>query len=354
MQKARDKLKADKTLFNKTMSQIELKPLEGPQVSKIVSEFIKVSKSFSAQDQEKPILSQFNLRIMRGDRIGILGKNGSGKSTFIKLLINELTPDSGKVKLAKTVEFSYLDQKRQDLDPRKTLWQTLCPDGGDYINVGGKDRHVCGYLKDFLFDPKHARDLVGTLSGGQKNRLMLAKILSKPGNLLILDEPTNDLDMDTLDMLTDILTKYKGTLLIVSHDRDFLDQTVTQILAFEGGAKVDGCIGGYTDYLEASGKKPRAILTKTKKPKTIIPPQTKEQTNKKLSYKLQYELENLPSKIETLEKEVTHLEGELSNPNYYMESPTTFDQSVTRLPQAQKELEQAESRWLELEELKQN
>jgi ATP-binding cassette subfamily F protein uup len=236
MKIARDKLKSDKYSFNKMVSKIELEPPKASMASKIIAEFFKVGKSFDDDGREKKILEKFNLRVMKGDRIGILGKNGSGKTTFLKLLIGESKPDMGKIKLAKNLNISYFDQKREDLDLTTSLWENLCPGGGEYIDVGGKTRHVCGYLKDFLFDPKHAKDLVGTLSGGQRNRLMLAKVLANPGNCLILDEPTNDLDMDTLEMLEDILIKYDGTLFIVSHDRDFLDQTVTKILSFEGDA----------------------------------------------------------------------------------------------------------------------
>ncbi|NDB70021.1 MAG: ABC transporter ATP-binding protein, partial [Methylocystaceae bacterium] len=328
MQAERERLKRDKSLFNKTMQKIELQPITDVEVSsKIVLEFYKVSKSFVdegfvcpplegeqmrtkleadvrivggkniADDsphgspaahllplkggmKEKVILNNFNLRVLRGDRIGILGKNGSGKTSFLKLLLGELEPDSGKIKLAKNVEISYFDQKRRDLDDDNTLWSTLCPGGGDHVDVFGKPRHVCGYLKDFMFDPKDARNRVGTLSGGQKNRLMLAKVLANPGSLLILDEPTNDLDMDTLDMLEEVLSHYKGTLFVVSHDRDFLDQTVTKILAFEGDGNVDGYIGGYSDYLEAKGMADRDAVMGSKKSGTAN--NNKPQSNQKL------------------------------------------------------------------------
>ena len=247
----RDKLKADESAHRRATKKIEFQPLQDiEKSSKIVAEFYNVHKTFKDDGKEIKILDKFSLRIQRGDRIGILGKNGSGKTSFLKLLLNEIEPDQGRVKVRKELEFSYFDQKRRDLEPTDTLKKTLSPGGGDYINVMGKSRHVCGYLKDFMFDPSRAQDKVSQLSGGQKNRLMLAKILADPKTCLILDEPTNDLDMDTLDMLEEILLQYKGTLLIVSHDRDFLDQTVTKILAFEGDAKVETVIGGYSDYLE--------------------------------------------------------------------------------------------------------
>ena len=191
---------------------------------------------------------------MRKDRIGVLGKNGAGKTSFLKMMLGTDTPDRGTIKLAKNLDIGYFDQKRGDLDPEKTLIRNLLPDGGDHIEVMGKMRHVRGYLKQFLFDPSRADDKVGTLSGGQKNRLMLAKILANPGHILVLDEPTNDLDMETMEMLEEIITNYDGTLFIVSHDRDFLDQTVTQILAFEGQGEIEHIIAGYSDYLEFKNK----------------------------------------------------------------------------------------------------
>ncbi len=247
MKAERELLKKDKSLFEKNIQKMELEPMSPTLGSKVIAEFIKVSKKFTEGVRSKTILDQFNIRILKGDKIGVLGNNGSGKTSFLKMLIGDLQIDSGKIKLAKNIEISYFDQTRSNLKENDSLWKNLCPNG-DYINVMGKTRHVCGYLKDFLFDPKDATNDVNTLSGGQKNRLLLAKTLANPGNLLILDEPTNDLDMDTLDMLEDILANYKGTLFVVSHDRDFLDQTVNKILAFEGDGGVEVHIGGYSDY----------------------------------------------------------------------------------------------------------
>lgn len=347
-------LKADQSAFRQMMAKIDIQPTDRGVSSRIVAEFFNVSKSFAKEDRDIKILDKFRLRIMRGDRIGILGKNGSGKTTFLKLLIGQEKPDSGTVKLNKNIEISYFDQKRKDLDPTKTLWETLCPNGGDYVDVFGKKRHVCGYLKDFLFDPKDAKQRVSTLSGGQKNRLMLARSLANPGDFLILDEPTNDLDMDTLDMLEEVLSNYTGTLFVVSHDRDFLDQTVTKILAFEGGAQVDGYIGGYSDYLDAKAKKPQ------KKKETVAPikeikvvEEPKVQSLKKLSYKDQYDLENLPEKIADLEGKAQKLSTKLSDPALYQSDPDLFHALTAKLTEIQKELENYEYRWLELDELSQ-
>ncbi len=349
LHKLRDKLRADKASFNQTMRTIELDPLTPTQASKIVTEFKMVNKSYG----DKPILKDFNLRIMRGDRIGILGQNGSGKSTFLKLLIGEIEADSGRVSRGKTMEIAYFDQNRVQLDPKKSLWQTLCSDGGDHVTLGSgaeqRQRHVCGYLKDFLFDPKVARNQVSTLSGGQQNRLMLAKVLANPGNVLILDEPTNDLDMDTLDMLQEILADYAGTLILVSHDRDFLDRTVSKVLAFEGNAQIEGYIGGYSDYLEAKKKQPKPEgLSKINNAERAFT----ENSSTKMSFKLKHELEKLPERMAKLEEEQAQLKLLLADPELYTSNPVVFDKSTKRFAESVKELDAAELRWLELEEVR--
>lgn len=356
MKEEREKLKRDKNALNRLLAKVDFGETEVSLSSKIVAEFIKVDKKFVEDGQEKSILDKFSLRITKGDRIGILGRNGSGKTTFLKMLIGELKPDAGKVKLSKELEFSYFDQKRRDLDLESSLWRTLCPTGGEHIDVMGKPRHVFGYLKDFLFDPAIATNPVKTLSGGQKNRLMLAKVLADPKGLLILDEPTNDLDMDTLDMLEDVLMNYQGTLIVVSHDRDFLDQTVSKILAFEGNGIVEGYIGGYSDYLEARGerskdKKAAATPTYQSVPAPVV--EKPKATKPKLSYKLQYELDNLPSKMEKLETEIADLIKALQDGGFYSRDPEGFQESSKRLSKAKEELERAETRWLELDEMQQ-
>lgn len=265
--------------------------------------------------------------------------------------MGELTADAGKIKISPAVEFSYFDQRRADLVPEWSVWRNICPDG-DHIDVRGKNRHVIGYLKDFLFDSDMAHQPVKTLSGGQKNRLMLAKILAHPKNFLILDEPTNDLDMETLDMLEEILAEYEGTLIVVSHDRDFLDQTVSKILAFEGEGQVEGYIGGYSDYLAARKPKPGAETVPAKQDKAKAVETAPAAPAKKLSYKLQYELDHLPARMEALEAEINALEDLLSNVDLYARDPVTFQNSSRRLGQAREELDAAEMRWLELEEMR--
>lgn len=357
MKVARDKLRQEQAAYRRATSKVEFQKIETEISSKIVAEFYNVHKIFTDENGHvKTILEKFNYKIIRGDRIGILGQNGSGKTSFVKLLVGELTADAGKVKVAREIRISYFDQKRKDLIPEWSLWRTLCPDGGDYINVMGKQRHVCGYLNDFLFDPQDALKAVKTLSGGQKNRLMLARILADPGTFLILDEPTNDLDMETLDMLEDILAQYTGTLVVVSHDRDFLDQTVTKILAFEGDGKVEEHIGGYSDYVAARGNewmKGEAMAQAASKPASRETPKPKpEKQAAKLSYKVQYEMDNLPKMIAALELEIIALEKQLEDPELYTRDAKTFNITSARLSAAKSELDHAETRWLELEDLR--
>ncbi|MBY0407472.1 MAG: ATP-binding cassette domain-containing protein, partial [Rickettsiales bacterium] len=357
----RDKLRKDKAQHAQRLRAIEIEQLGQTQASKVIVEFKHVTKCFQQEKKKIPILEEFNLRIVRGDRIGIIGKNGSGKSTFIKLLTGELEPDSGFIRRGKTMELAYFDQSRSQLNPNKTLWDTLCPNGGDYVFLGNAEKprpiHVCGYLKNFLFDPRGARDRVSTLSGGQQNRLMLAKLLANPGNVLILDEPTNDLDMDTLDMLQEMLAEYEGTLLIVSHDRDFLDRTVTEVLAFEGDANIQAHIGGYSDYLAAKkAAEMPAKQAKAERSDALKPAASGDgdvvKIKPKMTFKLVHELEKLPEKIATLEAEIIAMQEALADADLYTRDPKKFDACSQKLATAQHDLEKAELRWLELEEMR--
>ena len=345
------KLENDESSYRRAISKIKVKSnVKFKDHAKSISEFFNVSKSFKTNSEEIKILENFNFKINKGDRIGILGGNGSGKTTFLKLLLKEEIPDKGTIKNFKNIEFSYFDQKRSDLFLKETIKKNMCPSGGDYINVMGKDRHVYGYLKEFQFDPKILNDYVSTLSGGQKNRLMLAKILANPKSCLILDEPTNDLDMDTLDLLEEILINYKGTLIIVSHDRDFLDQTVTRILAFQGNGKVIDCIGGYSDYLKLkknSFKNKNLIkhdLNKVKKDN-----QSKISNNNKLTYKLEHELSIIPSEIKKLETIISQMNNILSDADLYTKNIDKFLESSKTLEISKKKLDELETRWLELD-----
>lgn len=345
---ARAELEKDQKAFRRVTSTIELPPITAEESSKNIAEFFNVGKAYG----DKIILKNFNMRIKKKDRIGILGKNGAGKTTFLKMLTKAERHDTGKVKMAKDLSFSYFDQNRSMLQHEKSLKDNLCPEGSDYLDVRGKSRHVCGYLKDFLFDPEDAWRQVSTLSGGQKNRLMLAKVLANPGSMLILDEPTNDLDMDTLDMLTGVLKHYDGTLFVVSHDRDFLDQVVTKMLVFEGDAVVEGIVGGYSDYVlwkKAQKSKP-AVNTGDKQKSE--PTDTKQKPSVKLSYKDQRAYDQLPKEIEKLEKEITGYEDALNDPELYTHDPDEFTRITEQLARTKETLEAKEIRWLELDEMK--
>ena len=353
----REKLKADESKFRQATKKISFEPIKDIEKnSKVIAEFFKVYKEFKENNKTLSILNGFNLRIKRGDRIGIIGPNGTGKTTFLRLILNELKADKGSIKINKNIEFSYFDQNRSDLKPKDTLKDVMVPNGGDYIEVRGKMRHIYGYLKDFMFDPSIILERVSSLSGGQKNRLKLAKVLANPKSCLILDEPTNDLDMETLDMLGEILISYKGTLLLVSHDRDFLDQTVTKILSFEGDGVVEETIGGYSDYLSFKNSK----LTQNSKNKNeeknnkfkVIAKSGENKNNKKLTYKLEFELNSLPSKIKNLENDINDFNEKLSDPNLYLNEPDIFFEITKKLEKSKEDLEYFENRWLELEEIK--
>ncbi len=354
----RDKLKADESLFRQATKKITFEPTKDLETnSKVLAEFFKVYKEFKENNNTLNILNGFNLRIKRGDRIGIIGPNGTGKTTFLRLILNELNADKGSIKVNKNIEFSYFDQNRSDLKSKDTLKDVMVPNGGDYIEVRGKMRHVYGYLKDFMFDPSEILETVSTLSGGQKNRLKLAKVLANPKSCLILDEPTNDLDMETLDMLGEILMSYKGTLLLVSHDRDFLDQTVTKILSFEGNGVVEETIGGYSDYL--AFKKSNKGQSNTINNENNLNKKSKQKSenvevknNRKLTYKLEFELKNLPAKIMNKENEINKYNHRLAEPDFYINEPDLFNEVAKKLELAKKDLEYFETRWIELEEMK--
>jgi ATP-binding cassette subfamily F protein uup len=352
LHRLREKIRIDKEALKKKQATIEGDPLVATAGSKIVAEFKGVTKRFTRDGKHLRILDDFSLKIIKGDRIGILGKNGSGKSTFLKLLIGELEPDTGRVFRSKKMELAYFDQHRSSLDPKKTLWKTLAPNS-DYVFFGSgekkRHKHVAAYLKDFMFDPKRAKDDVGTLSGGMQNRLMLAKTLINPGNIMILDEPTNDLDMDTLDMLQGILADYEGTLIIVSHDRDFLDRTVTEVLAFEGQGKVESYFGGYSDYIHATQGRAAAPTKAASKPATRK--EAAPAAPAGLTFAQADELKKLPGKITALEQKIRELTVAMEDAELYTKAPEQFDQIMKALPKLQQQLADMEQRWLVLEGL---
>ena len=312
--------------------------------SRFVAEFFKVTVKYPKSSNK--ILKDLSVKITKNDRIGLLGKNGTGKSTFLKTLIGELEASSGNIKIKKNLEFSYFDQLRNNLNSNKSLKEILVPNGGDYLSVQGKERHVCSYLKDFQFDPKRVNDTILSLSGGQQNRLLLSKVLSNPKTGLILDEPTNDLDLETMDLLTEMLANYKGTLLIVSHDRDFLDQTVNKIMYFEEGGKVSMFLGGYSDFLNHQSNQKQVNQEKKK-----ILRSKKNKSNDKLSFKFKFELENIPNEIAEIEEEISLIKNELKDNNLYISNPNRFEEITNKLIILEQEYEKKEARWLELLEM---
>ena len=323
--------------------------LEGNWGSKLVIEAKNIHKSV----QGKPLIQDLSLRILRGERVGILGPNGAGKTTLLKILLGLMPADQGHIRLGKTIQPIYFDQMRTQLNPKETLWETLCPQGGDQVWVQGKPRHVFGYLKDFLFTDKQIRGVVGILSGGEQNRLSLAKSLAQPGNLLVLDEPTNDLDMDTLDLLIEMLSDFDGTLLMVSHDRDFLDKLTTSILVMEGDGKVQEYVGGYQDYLRQKITSPEAksLTSDIKKPLKETP--LKKQPPK-ISYHQKREWEQLPTLIQTLHQDINHLENQLADPSCYDRSHHEIGLMGQNLEEKRQKLDALETRWLELSEVIEN
>lgn len=298
---------------------------------------------------DEPLVRDLSLKIMRGDRVGLVGNNGVGKTTLLRLLLGELQPQQGTVKLGTNLLVGYFDQLRQDLDLSRTVADTVA-DGHDFVRINGKDRHIVGYLKGFLFSPKRALSPVGTLSGGERNRLILARLFSQPSNLLILDEPTNDLDVETLEVLEQRLVEYTGTLLIVSHDRAFLDNVVTSILVFEAGGNIEEYVGGFSDWVR-HGKQlaeTDAIGLPLSAGKEV---DTKTRRPTKLSYKLKRELEQIPDKLKSLEAAIRDLEAAVSEAAFYQQPHEEVQRVLQQLAARKAELELALQRWVELEEL---
>ncbi|MDP3738049.1 MAG: ATP-binding cassette domain-containing protein [Hyphomonadaceae bacterium] len=328
----------------------------GAQSSRLVMEAKGLSKTFQTPDGPLPIARDLNLRVMRGDRLGLIGPNGAGKTTLLKLILGQLQPDAGSLRLAKNLEIAYLDQTRLSLKGNETLWDTLAPLGGDQIIVRGHPRHVAAYAKDFMFESKQLHQPVSALSGGERNRLTLALALAKPSNLLVLDEPTNDLDIETLDLLEDMLVEFDGTLLLVSHDRAFVDNVVTSILTPEGDGLWMETPGGYSDYV--SQKKSGAVAAfrssapsapqkggpKLQDPARIAVPAAK------LSYKDSRRLEELNRLLPERQAEIARIEDEMADSALFAKDPKGFEARAKRMSAARAELEAYEAEWLGLEE----
>ena len=335
--------------------QVRMTASEAQLSGSLVIEAKRISKSYGALD----VVKDFSLRLLRGDRVGIVGPNGAGKTTLLNLLVGRTAPDSGEVRLGSNLAIQTLDQRRAALAPDLTLAAFLTDGRGDSVSVNGVSRHVSGYMKDFLFTPEQMRTPVGALSGGERGRLMLAKAFAAQSNLLVLDEPTNDLDLETLDLLQELLADYSGTCLLVSHDRDFLDRVVTSVVMAEGQGRFVEYAGGYSDMIAQRGPgaavatRPREV---TKSAKRVAPAASVNDVplpKRKLSFKEKHALDTLPSQITALENEAGALRAQLADESLYARDATAFAAVAQRLAAAQAELSAAEERWLELEILRQ-
>jgi ABC transport system ATP-binding/permease protein len=315
---------------------------------KMVFEAKGVTKSFG----DATVIRDYSQRILRGDRVGLIGPNGSGKSTLLRLLVQEIEPDAGTIRHGTKLEIAYFDQQREQLDPERTVADTIS-DGNDIITINGEPKHVMGYLADFLFPRERAQSPVKSLSGGERNRLLLARLFARPANVLVLDEPTNDLDIETLELLEELVGNFEGTVLLVSHDRVFLDRVVTSTVAFEGQGRVVEYVGGYADYLRQRPAKTAEHETKMAARVVKAPPPAPSPSasrSRKLSFKEQRELDALPPHIAALEAEQERLQGEAASPEFY-KSPKDHIQAVlARIDTVQGELDAALARWIELGE----
>lgn len=329
----------------------------GPKSGRKVIEVEGLSKSFG----DKQIVSNFSLKVQRSDRVAFVGPNGAGKTTLLKLMLGQENPDAGVVKLGTNLEIALFDQTRDQLDPEATLWENLTSDPllgisgkADQVMVRGVPKHVVGYLKEFLFDEAQARAPVRSLSGGEKARLLLARLMARQSNLLVLDEPTNDLDVETLDLLQELLDSYEGTVLLVSHDRDFLDRVATTTIAMEGDGKVTAYAGGWSDYISQrgglpgmeKGEKPPKSKTQKAKVKAVESAPAQE----KLSFKEKHRLEALPAEMQRLEQEIAKLQELMADPELFTREPVKFKKATEALVERQEKLAAAEEEWLELEE----
>jgi ATP-binding cassette subfamily F protein uup len=325
------------------VGNVKLHVQEAERSGQLVLAAQGVSHSFDG----RPVLADVEIVIDRGDKVGIIGPNGAGKTTLLRTLLGELKPEAGTVRLGSNLQIAYFDQLRAQLDETRSAAENVA-DGNDSVVVNGKSRHIVGYLQDFLFSPDRARSLVKYLSGGERNRLLLARMFTKPSNLLILDEPTNDLDAETLELLEEMLVEYPGTLLMVSHDRTFLNNVVTSTLVFEGEGRVKAYAGGYDDWLRQRATETAQAETEKKKAAQAAAPPEKVQ-KRRLSYKEQRELESLPKQIESLEAELAGLHQRMAEPSFYQQPGAEIARATSRLDALNAELEIAFARWTDLE-----
>jgi ATP-binding cassette subfamily F protein uup len=342
--RALEQLRRERSERRERIGQMEARVQDASPSGKLVFEARGVTQRFG----EKTVIDAFSARIMRGDRIGIIGPNGCGKSTLIKLLVGELEPTAGTIQRGTGLLPAYFDQQREQLDVGASIMDNVTGGSGDSVVIDGRARHVSGYLRDFLFPPERLLAPVSMLSGGERNRLLLARLFAKPSNLLIMDEPTNDLDIDTLDLLEDLVANYAGTLLLVSHDREFLDNVVTSTLVFEGGGRIHEYVGGYTDWLRQR-RAPARGAARAPTPGAPAATAAAGAKPRRLSYKDQRELELLPDRIQALEQEQGALHLALGDPELFRENPAQAAATVKRLEAIAKELEAAYARWDALE-----
>jgi ATP-binding cassette subfamily F protein uup len=323
---------------------------DAAESGKLVIEAKNIAKSFG----DLAVVKEFSTRIQRGDRIGLVGPNGAGKTTLLKMLTGELAPDSGSVRLGANLEIATLDQKREAVDPQETLAHFLTDGRGDNLVVNGEERHVVSYMKDFLFKPEMARTPVRELSGGERARLILARVLARPANLLVLDEPTNDLDMETLELLQELVAGFAGTVILVSHDRDFLDRTVTSTIAPDGEGRWVEYAGGYSDMLAQRGGTRLAERRAVKKAATEpqVASADAKGPAKKLSFKQKFALENLPGKMAAVSASISDLENRIADPAFYERDPKGFQKTIAALDKERETLAAMEEEWLELEMLR--
>jgi ABC transport system ATP-binding/permease protein len=344
-------LRKQRREYSGSQGNVSLAASQGNDSGRLVAELTKVSKAFGA----RVIVNNLNLTVMRGDRLALVGPNGAGKTTLIKLITGAMEADSGKVKLGTNLQAVMMDQSRQSLNPDDMVQDVITAGRGNSVTINGETKHVVSYMRDFLFRPEQARTPVSVLSGGERARLILARELAKPSNFLILDEPTNDLDLETLELLQEMLADYPGTILLVSHDRDFLDRVATSVLMFEGDGKWQEYAGGYTDML---GQRGNGVEARKAEKIDIKPREEKAQTGviaqakRKLSFKEKHALENLPAKLDSLTAEIDALSATMADANLFTKDPKTFATVATRLGAAQQEKAAAEEHWLELELLR--
>jgi ABC transport system ATP-binding/permease protein len=340
--RALKQLRIQRSERRERIGQVEIRVQDAAPSGKLLFEATRVTHTFGAS----PVLADFSARIMRGDRIGIIGPNGCGKTTLIKLLVGELEPTSGKIRRGTNLASAYFDQQREQLDPAASIMDNVTGGSGDTVTVDGQPRHVSGYLRDFLFPPERLHAPVSMLSGGERNRLLLARLFARPSNLLVMDEPTNDLDAETLELLEEMVANYAGTLLLVSHDRAFLDNVVTSTLVFEGSAQVNEYVGGYSDWLRQRKVSAPLVARAPAAAPAEAPTQSKA---RRLSYKDQRELAAMPEKIQRLEAEQLQLQAAIADPNLFKDDPAQGTVALQRLRSLAAELENAYSRWDALE-----